>query len=835
MDRLPPPSQNTSADLGEPAAIATPVPPTVDSACHPDQSEPSPTSNSNTSPSSPHKSVSSSSFLSGSTLLNRVLSRINRSHSSDPTNSTHSQSTDLKDESMDVTEDHAASDQSLSDEPLVDKPRPPLYRRPRFWIGLLLLAGIGSGGVVLARELDAVRQSLPDVKEALTFVRDGTLTIKANDGTVLQKIGPATRDKLSIHDIPQHVIDAFLAAEDRRFYQHSGVDLHAIVRAITTNIQSGEVVEGGSTITQQVARIVFLDQDQTMERKIREAMLAQKMEAELTKDQVLERYLNLVYLGAGAYGVADAAWVYFGKAVNQLTLAEAATIAGLPPAPSLYSPLVDREMAIKRRNIVLARMQEAGYITEAQTKAAIASKLTLTPKLPRYFYSSAPYFTAYIQKELAKYVSRDVLEAGGLTVETTLNPTWQKTAEKVVREAVTIDGAGAGFDQAALVSIDPRYGEIKAMVGGGDFSKSQFNRVTQAQRQPGSTFKAFVYTAAIAAGFSPDRGYMDAPFSIDGYAPKNYGGRHSGWMTMTKALTSSVNVVALKTMLDVGINPVVKLAHDMGIKSELRPTYSLALGASEVNLLEITSAYGTLAARGRYVEPHGIQRILNRRGQVIFEVAPKTKQAVDPDTAAIVTWMLQHVVTDGTGASAALPDRPVAGKTGTSEEARDLWFIGYIPQLVTGVWLGNDSSIPTWGASATAAYNWNQYMSQVIKDLPPDQFPAVPKFDGRQPFIQTNAVRGNVGAPPSSGSYEGAGRREEAPVAPPDSGARGSSGGGAPAAVPAPSAAPSEAPPASPAEDLAPPPETAPPPEAPPPAEPAAPPPDPAPAPAGSP
>lgn len=624
-------------------------------------------------------------------------------------------------------------------QPGVKNIHPSFYQRPLFWIGVILVMGFGSSVTVLS----AIRQSLPDVKEALTFARDGTLTIKGSDGTVLQKIGPATRDKVSFNNIPQSLIHAFLAAEDRRFYQHSGVDWFSIFRALTANLQSGEVVEGASTITQQLSRIVFLDQDQTLGRKLREALLAQKMESELTKNQVLERYLNLVYLGAGAYGVADAAWIYFGKTVDQLTLPEVATIAGLPPAPSLYSPLVDREAALKRRNIVLKRMQDAGYISSADAQGAIATQLILSPKSPRYFNSAAPYFTTYIQKELPKYVSRDLIEAGGLTVETTLNPTWQEFADKAVQDVVTIDGVGSRFNQAALISIDPRYGEIKAMVGGTDFNTTQFDRVTQALRQPGSTFKVFVYATAIAAGFSPDRTYLDAPFYIDGYSPRNYGGGYRGMMTMTQALTSSVNVVSLKTMLDVGIEPVINMAHNMGIKSELLSTYSLALGTSEVNMLEITSAYGTLAARGRHLEPHGIIKILNRRGEVIFESTPKSKQAVDSDTAALMTWMLENVVNSGTGAAAALPDRPVAGKTGTTEDARDLWFIGYIPQLVTSIWLGNDNSTKTWGTSGIAAYYWNQYMRQVIKDLPPDQFPSVPKFNGRKPTVQIHAVRGN--------------------------------------------------------------------------------------------
>lgn len=614
----------------------------------------------------------------------------------------------------------------------------PLYRRQKFWMSVGAIAVVGgiSGAYVGWRTLES---RLPNVNELSSFVRDGTITIKAADGRILQQTGPATREKLKIDTIPDQVIKAFIAAEDRRFYQHEGIDYQGIFRAVISNLLARDVVQGGSTITQQLARLVFLNQERTIGRKLREAMMAMKIEEEMPKDEILERYLNLVYLGSGAYGVADAAWVYFSKPVEDLTLSEIATIAGLPPAPSSYSPLVNPQLALKRRNIVLDRMVDADYITEAQAEAAKAQSLALKPSQPKRLYVEAPYFTSYIKKELPKYIPAEALEMGGLIVETSLNPEWQKVAEKVIKDAVELDGSAEGFEQAAIVSIDPNNGEIKAMVGGYDFEDSEFNRVTQAQRQPGSTFKGLVYTAAIAAGFSPYDGYLDASFRVDGYQPRNFTRKYLGWLSMRDALAYSTNIVAVKVLIDVGFDPTIKLAQAMGIKSKLQPTYSLALGSSEVNLLELTNAYATIAAEGKYTPAHGIRRVIDRRGKTIYNMNSQPKRVVDRDTASIITWMLEGVVNYGSGRAAVI-DRPVAGKTGTSDEARDLWFIGYIPQLVTGVWLGNDDSYPTWGGSGTAAYTWREFMVKATNGMPVKEFPKLPELEGRKGTIEAKPV-----------------------------------------------------------------------------------------------
>jgi penicillin-binding protein 1A len=613
----------------------------------------------------------------------------------------------------------------------------PLYRHIWFWAGL----GVGGGVVALIYGISSIDRTLPDKAELNAVIREQTLTIKAANGTILQQQGEATREQLKLEQIPDNLEKAFIASEDRRFQQHNGVDPQGIVRAVLNNLRSQNVIEGGSTITQQLARILFLKQERTIWRKLKEVRLAQKMEQELTKNQILERYLNLVYLGGGAYGVADAAWVYFSKSPDQLSLAEMATIAGLAPAPSSYSPDKNPVAAKQRRNLVLQRMQEDGVITAAQRQAAAQEPLTLKSSMPKRLQVESPYFTSYIQKELPKYVSADVLTDGGLVVETTLNQDWQKVAEEAVAKTLRNQGRWENFKQGAMVAIDPRSGEIQAMVGGKDFGKNQFNRVTQAQRQPGSTFKGFVYATAIATGKNPYDSYLDAPYVVDDYEPKNYGETFRGWMSMRDALTRSINIIAVKVLIDVGFEPTIKLARDMGIKSELKPTYSLALGSNEVNLLELTSAYGSFATQGLHTEVHGIRRILNRQGKVIWSSNFKSKRTLDADSAAIMTWMLRNVVQAGTGGPAQLNDRPVAGKTGTSDEARDLWFIGYIPQLVTGVWLGNDDNRPTYGSSGSAAYTWHEFMEKAVEGMPVEKFPERPKLEGRKGTIKAQRIK----------------------------------------------------------------------------------------------
>ncbi len=614
--------------------------------------------------------------------------------------------------------------------------------RLRRWLNRMGLAA-GSLALLGGGSWLALEMSLPDTTHApyTTMVPAGSITFKSLDGKgVFFQSGPVPRNALAIRDIPKRVQEAFLATEDRRFYQHHGVDFQGIFRAVATNILSRDLAEGGSTLTQQLARLSYLNQERSVIRKLREARLAQKIEGKLTKAEILERYLNQVYLGAGAYGIGDAAWIYFSKPIEELNLTQVATLAGLPAAPSLYSPLSNPDVAKKRRNDVLDRMVRAGFIKHTEATQAKQADLELKASSPPNLQDKAPYFSSYVKEQLAKVLPADVLKAGGLTVETTMNLQWQLAANRAVEDTVYLNGYGEGFDQAALVSIDPHLGEIRSMVGGASFKDSQFNRVTQAQRQPGSTFKAFVYAAAIASGLSPYDGYQDTPFVVDGYKPKNYHGKYRGWVPIHDALTYSLNIPAVRAIIDVGFEPTLKLAHDMGIKSKLDPYYSTALGGNEVNLLELTSAYGTFADQGFRAEPHAIRRVFNRNGQVIYDAKLNRKQVLDSDSATIMNWMLQQVVNDGTGAAARL-NRPVAGKTGTSEHAQDLWFIGYIPQLVTGVWLGNDDNYKTYSSSGTAAYVWNTYMKRVAEDVSPQKFPDLPPLDGRKGSIKAKPER----------------------------------------------------------------------------------------------
>jgi penicillin-binding protein 1A len=613
----------------------------------------------------------------------------------------------------------------------------PFYKQRRFWVG----SSLGLGCLALAGAWLFIDRSVSNYApvDALNYVRPGTVTIKGVDGSILLQTGNATRETLKVWQMPDKLKKAFVAIEDRRFYEHDGVDYKGVTRALVQNITSKTLVEGASSINQQLARMVYLNQERSFWRKLREVRLAQRLTQGLTKDQILERYLNLVYLGEGTYGVADSAWVYFSKTVDQLTLAEMATLAAMPPAPNNYSPFVNPTFAKQRRNLVLDRMVDANFITAAEATTAKAEPLKPKRSPLKREQQQARYFTKYIEQELPRRISAQVIKEGGLTVETTLNPTWQTKAEEIVNS--TVRNNRGSFGQAAMVSIDPRTGGIRSMVGGTDFEKHQFNRVTQAKRQPGSTFKPIVYATAIAGGISPNKSYLDAPFDVDGYKPKNAGKKFKGYITMRDALINSVNIIAIKILIDTGWQPVIDNAHKMGIESKLEPFYSLALGGLEVNLLEITSAYTTFANRGIHNPVHGITRVTNKKGEIIYLNKPAPTKVFEPGTTAIMTWMMRGVVSDGTATSAQI-GRPVAGKTGTTDKERDLWFIGFVPQLVTGVWLGNDNNRPTGNASSTAAYAWSRFMTTAVKDFPPQDFlPRPDNLSGRKPELKLDPIR----------------------------------------------------------------------------------------------
>jgi len=587
----------------------------------------------------------------------------------------------------------------------------------RIGVLLLLWAVIIGGGV-----LGYFALTLPDTSQLTVAERRPSATILAADGSLLTTFGDLFGQPLTLQEMSPYLRKAVIATEDRRFYSHFGIDPFGLMRAAVADLTAGHVVQGGSTITQQLAKNLFLTPERSLSRKIRETLLALWLEHRFTKDQILEIYLNRVYLGAGTYGVDAAAHRYFGKSARHTTLYESAAIAGLLKAPARFNPTRDREKAAARTARVLANMVEAGVITESQ--AATASKQGASRPVVAGTRPGARYFADWIAEQLSDFAG-----GGGrdLTVTTTLDPTLQAEAEAAVGETLARDGPRAAVTQGALVAMSPD-GAVRAMVGGRDYNGSQFNRATQAQRQPGSAFKPFVYLAGLEAGLRPADQFVDAPIRIGNWQPRDYTGHYQGEMTLAEGLAQSINTIAVQVAQRAGIRKVISVAHRLGISSDLAPEMSLALGTGEVNLLELVSAYAPFANGGMGVWPHGIAEIRDSDGNVVFRrTGSGVGRVMSAEFAGTMNELLSGVIGHGTGRSAAL-SRPAAGKTGTTQDYRDAWFVGYTADLVAGVWLGNDDHSPTNKVTGGSlpAQTWRRFMLAATQTMPVRRLPAAP-------------------------------------------------------------------------------------------------------------
>ena len=519
--------------------------------------------------------------------------------------------------------------------------------------------------------------------------REPGVMILAADGSVLAEQGSFNGDDVRIADLPSYVPNAVIAIEDRRFRSHFGVDPIGLIRAVYTNYRSGRVVQGGSTLTQQLAKNLFLNPDRTIERKMQEAVLAIWLETKYSKDEILQLYLNRVYFGSGATGIEKAARTYYQKPASELTVTEAATLAGVLKAPSSNNPAANPEAAAARGRLVIDAMADAGFITSDE-----AAELSDQPAEVRTssYVSAKHYISDWVSEQLPEFV-KDYDQS--LVVETTIDPQLQANAETALRKRLNTAGAKLGASEGAMVVLDGS-GAVLAMVGGKSYKKSQFNRATKAKRQPGSAFKPFLYLAALEHGYTPDSVEVDEPVQFGNWIPENYKDKYLGPVSLKTALALSLNTVAAKLVMAIGPENVVKVAHRLGITSELGTDASIALGTSEVTPIEMTAAFVPFSNGGYPVVPYAVKRILTRDGKIVYQRnGTGFPQAISDANLGAMNRMMQAVITDGTGNRAAFPGFEIAGKTGTSQDYRDAWFVGYTSELVAGVWVGNDDNSPT--------------------------------------------------------------------------------------------------------------------------------------------
>ncbi len=593
---------------------------------------------------------------------------------------------------------------------------------------IVLLAGVAAG--IIMGAFFALTHDLPQIRDLESFRPHAVTRIFSVNKVLLAEVYLEKRDPVHLKQIPLYLRAALVATEDRKFYKHSGVDVKGIARAIIKDIMAGKFIEGASTITQQLAKTLFLTPRKTIVRKIKEAILAFQLERRYTKDEILELYLNQVYFGSGAYGVASAAGIFFGKSVQDLDLAECALIAGMPKSPSRYSPLVNKALALKRRNIVLKQMLDTGIIAAREYDHAINTEINADHDRQRS--TRAPYFIEYVKKNLEDILGPSTLYKGGLSIYTTLDYRLQQTAEKAVADGLQSlknrmekNNIKEGETQAALISIGVKSGDIIAMVGGRDFDQSMYNRATSARRQPGSAFKPIVYAYAIKHGFAQNQLLLDAPIVFRGaskgndWRPQNFSETYLGEITLRKALAVSQNIPAVRLIEMLGPSSVARFAHALGIESTLDPNLSLALGTSEVTLLNLTSAYAVFARGGQWIEPFGVIEVTDHRGRILYSAKPQKRLVMTREGAAIVTNMLESVIKEGTGRKARILRGPLAGKTGTTNDYKDALFVGFSPAVAAGVWVGLDLG-GTMGDKETGARAalpiWMDFMEAALAE-----------------------------------------------------------------------------------------------------------------------
>lgn len=600
-----------------------------------------------------------------------------------------------------------------------------------YWGGVLAIWGLIFAVVFFA----VFARGLPDTSSLDAIERVPGITYLDRNGVLIAARGSEQSPPIELETLPDYVPAAFIAVEDRRFYHHPGFDPIGMVRAMVANMRAGRVVQGGSTLTQQLVKNLFLTPDQTMRRKVQEIMLAVWLELRFSKDEILELYLNRVYFGAGAYGIEAASQRYFDKSANELTIGEAALLAGLLKAPSRYSPLSETERAAGRATVVLNEMEEAGVITTAQREAAVLEPVRVSRTLAT---QHAQYFVDWLDQEVQALIGDGHAD---LVVETTLDLTMQAQAERAVRAILARDGE-RGVEQAALVAVDGD-GRVRAMIGGASYADSQFNRAVDARRQAGSAFKPFVYLAAMEAGYTPDTPVEDQPVTIGNWSPRNYDGTYRGRMTMAQAVAQSTNTVAAYVADRVGRDRVAAAARRLGITSPINIQPAMALGAVEVSPLEMAQAYAAFSNGGRRARAHGITRIRTRDGQTLYErregEAGSQQQVINNPPLYYMNQMLRGVITGGTARAAAIEGYDLAGKTGTTSDYKDAWFVGYTGGFVTAVWVGRDDNTPmrrVTGGGAPAAI-WRQFMAAALPRLDVQRIPDGPPMpEGWQEGLQ---------------------------------------------------------------------------------------------------